>query len=344
VELGRLLGELLPAQGSPADLVRLAGGATTGPGPVTAQEFSRQLAFFERPSREQDLRRLAARLRDVQDRKAFEAELETLTRKARAQERPTSAQEVETPRRPQKPRRSLAPVVIGLACIIGVLLFAGLVVGLSRLPARAEPSVDASLAPPAEPKQPSRVTRGKSKAAARLPDSRASASSSQGLSKRGGSSVDMHPTPPLLTPPPVRLERDGVSGLTLPRGAPLEMPSTRAWIIEEVNVSATPGEPPSTMGPPALVYDRADGDVVPAMLLRPRLPSASQPNALAVARSVLDVVIAPSGQVEQVRLVRTTPERRYYDMMLLPAVKAWVFQPASLHGQPVRYRVFIPLL
>jgi TonB family protein len=94
---------------------------------------------------------------------------------------------------------------------------------------------------------------------------------------------------------------------------------------------------------PDTVYDRRDDDVTPAMLLRPHLPTVTPTDAARKGLSVLEAVISADGQVEQVRLVRTTPERRYYDSMLLAAVKAWVFQPASRQGQPVRYRVRIPL-
>jgi hypothetical protein len=53
--------------------------------------------------------------------------------------------------------------------------------------------------------------------------------------------------------------------------------------------------------------------------------------------------VSETGTVEEVRLLATTAERRYYDGMLLPAVKAWVFTPAQRRGVPVRYRLEILL-
>ena len=51
---------------------------------------------------------------------------------------------------------------------------------------------------------------------------------------------------------------------------------------------------------------------------------------------MLDLVVAADGQVERVRL-RTAP-RDVDEFMLVSAAKAWRFDPATVHGQPVRFR------
>jgi outer membrane biosynthesis protein TonB len=123
----------------------------------------------------------------------------------------------------------------------------------------------------------------------------------------------------------------------------VEWPRVPSWNVAVEEVAVPLERAPLTAEERATVYDTRNDDVVPALLVKPKLASIDQPDALARARSILEAVIAEDGHVMQVRLVRTTPERRYYDAMLLPAVKAWVFEPAIRGGQPVRYRLRIPL-
>jgi hypothetical protein len=90
--------------------------------------------------------------------------------------------------------------------------------------------------------------------------------------------------------------------------------------------------------PPAvdlsIVYSQTDQTVEPPRLLsRPlprRLPSGGSD------APTVEVVIAPDGGVERVRL--TSQPRRLVDVMELSAAKAWQFDPALKDGQPVRYR------
>jgi TonB family protein len=53
----------------------------------------------------------------------------------------------------------------------------------------------------------------------------------------------------------------------------------------------------------------------------------------------LEVLIAPDGNVERIRLL--TVPRRMTDAMALSAAKAWKFAPATKDGAPVRYRLLL---
>ena len=50
---------------------------------------------------------------------------------------------------------------------------------------------------------------------------------------------------------------------------------------------------------------------------------------------MLDLLISTDGRVEHVRL--RTPPRDVHEFMLVSAAKAWRFDPATVHGRPVRF-------
>jgi TonB family protein len=87
------------------------------------------------------------------------------------------------------------------------------------------------------------------------------------------------------------------------------------------------------------VYTPADRDVVPARLQRPQMPKEPAPGS---DTGYFDILVDEQGSVEEVRLL--SPTRRYYDRMLVAAAKAWKFTPARLNGQPVKYRVRVPII
>jgi outer membrane biosynthesis protein TonB len=49
--------------------------------------------------------------------------------------------------------------------------------------------------------------------------------------------------------------------------------------------------------------------------------------------------VTERGEVEKVHLI--SPANRYRERMLVAAAKAWRFKPATLDGQPVRYRTTV---
>jgi hypothetical protein len=83
------------------------------------------------------------------------------------------------------------------------------------------------------------------------------------------------------------------------------------------------------------IYSKSDSEVTPPRQVYPALPAEPSTASMKRALTVVDLVIAPDGLVERVRL-RTTP-RDIHEFMLLSAAKAWRFQPALLDGRPVRF-------
>ena len=96
-----------------------------------------------------------------------------------------------------------------------------------------------------------------------------------------------------------------------------------------------------TSGPDETVYSAADADVVRPALVHPRLPSTPRPGVRAEDLPQVEVVVSPEGEVESVKLV--TPQAGVKPGMMLMALKAWRFSPATRGGRPVRYRLVVPL-
>lgn len=83
------------------------------------------------------------------------------------------------------------------------------------------------------------------------------------------------------------------------------------------------------------IYSSADHDVQPPMIIDASLPG---PILAGVnPTNTMELVISEQGVVERVRLV--SEPHRMADMMLLSGAKTWRFEPASLDGRSVRYRL-----
>ena len=115
--------------------------------------------------------------------------------------------------------------------------------------------------------------------------------------------------------------------------------------------STVPTDPPITVAreyvvapresAPTTIYSPADADVQPPVMLYPSLPPTVfvARNADVTVINRMELVIAPDGSVERVRLVNGPT--RMPDMMLLSGAKLWKFTPAVKDGVPVRYRTTV---
>jgi hypothetical protein len=77
--------------------------------------------------------------------------------------------------------------------------------------------------------------------------------------------------------------------------------------------------------------------VVPPQLIRPASPRTPPPGVRPEELPEVEILVASTGDVETVRLL--SPESGRTAAILLSAVKAWVFEPATRAGQPVKYRL-----
>ncbi len=93
--------------------------------------------------------------------------------------------------------------------------------------------------------------------------------------------------------------------------------------------------------PDETVYSAADADVVRPVLVHPHLPTTPRAGVRAEDLPQVEVVVSPEGEVESVKLV--TPQAGVKPGMMLMALKAWRFSPATRGGRPVRYRLVVPL-
>ena len=80
---------------------------------------------------------------------------------------------------------------------------------------------------------------------------------------------------------------------------------------------------------------------MPPRLLDPiRLPAWVDPMNRTPLSSI-ELEIAIDGTVSRVRML--SPAMRLTDMMILSAAKTWVFEPASVEGRPIPYRLTLGL-
>lgn len=110
--------------------------------------------------------------------------------------------------------------------------------------------------------------------------------------------------------------------------APLRKPEVEEVLFIPV---PKPGEGP--------VFSVNDQGLSAPVLLSPRLNALLQPNESRESLCAIDLVISGEGNVESVKLA--SPARDYREAMLLSAVKAWRFRPASIDGMQVRYQMRI---
>lgn len=87
------------------------------------------------------------------------------------------------------------------------------------------------------------------------------------------------------------------------------------------------------------VFSSDDPEVRAPVLVRPQLPKKPAPGD---DTGIFEMVVDENGDVAAVNLI--SPQRRFHDRMLVAAAKAWKFRPATLDGQPVKYRIRIPII
>jgi tetratricopeptide (TPR) repeat protein len=109
---------------------------------------------------------------------------------------------------------------------------------------------------------------------------------------------------------------------------------------KEEPLPAAPVPPPAPLEP--TIYTTDDQDVTPPVVVRQDVPAV--PGAitgLTKDKGVIEVVIDEEGRVVSIALrVRLHP---VYDTALLNAARDWKYKPATLNGEPVRYRKLLQI-
>ena len=140
----------------------------------------------------------------------------------------------------------------------------------------------------------------------------------------------------------LRVLTAGFLELSTRAAAPPPPPPVEPKPTAPVAAAAAPA-PAAPAGPvPGKIYTADDKEVTPPVVVRqdiPRIPQATI--AMARPRGLVDVVIDELGRV--VGLTIRTSIHPTYDAQVLTAAKDWKYKPATLNGQPVRYRRLISI-
>ena len=366
--LAMLLRSLLDGATAPPQLQEFVIANMADPPKIdTIEEFSIQLAFFERPGRRSDVEQLVSRAMSTDATLRAEDELRRL--KAKAAEAAEHAD--EHPEEAATAKRSLSrPLVFAGAALVVALIFAGGVWWFGRSPdtrqsqaATGQPAAgddaQAASGQPAAGDQP--VGTGSddtTQEASSILDRTRATLAQAARAAFGGASAEKAPD---AEPPAVEPATTEKTQKARPSAAARRSASSRntarppaqpvAPIAPPPQVHTVVTEPPMTGEPPmsvatstelrTIIYTAADEGVMPALLLRPVLPTVPPPDVLPSQIGTLELVVNEQGDVDHVRLI--SPSNRFHERMLVSHAKTWKFRPAIRDGRPVKYRTVVRL-
>jgi TonB family protein len=101
--------------------------------------------------------------------------------------------------------------------------------------------------------------------------------------------------------------------------------------------SPPPPPPPQAIGP--RIFGDQDAEVVPPVIIRQSLAALS--DVFALRPGVLEIIIDENGEVESATI--RTSVNPVYDRLVLATAKSWRYRPATLGGEPVKFRRMIQL-
>jgi hypothetical protein len=347
--LARLLLSLVDEAQMPAQLRLLAHSANSPTPPyANVDEFSRALAYFERPGRSAAIQDLYRRWRALP--------LQTETPSTPGSTRTQQAESAEQPR-PRSRRRAfvaVAAAVVLVAAGVAVWWFSGrprlsqlssageqasaiasrgvtagknlLASGISAVRERVvgtEPQPQ-----PASPAEPSQTAGAP---AARPAGGRVAAAGQKPIGRVAQPGPDQTVMEPLIPSIPGFRAFDLRAKMPPGNVGPVSDAPTAA--ARQLRVDEQLSVP--TTDPSVLVYTAADQDVIPPAPIRPRLRTTLPPGTRVESLSVMDLLISESGDVMSVRLV--PPARDVREAMMLSAAKTWRFSPATRNGRAVRF-------
>jgi hypothetical protein len=316
---------------------------TTPPQFDSLAEFSRNLAFFERPGRRSDVERLVGRAAAAEQLTRADEELKRLMEKANEADPKASSDMLD--QQPRRPRR-VPPALIASVLVVGAIALPAWW-WLTRV--RASQPAQSAAAPAADAKGGNGGTASKAPAAApSLLDRttaavRSAVSSLVGSDRAPAAATAPAPAEPATAAEKTRARRPRAGSAAKIQAAPIEggsngspaAPATSAEILPMAeDVTAMHEDDPN-------VYTPSDATVIPPVMVRPALPKDPPPGVPLHQIGTIDVWVDENGDVERVKLL--SPANRYQERMLVSAAKMWKFRPAFKDGHPVRYRTRVRL-
>jgi hypothetical protein len=330
--LGQLLQVLLTDAEPPVQL-RLIVSQATAPlrSYQSLRDFDRAVAYFERPDRTALLMVLFARAQTAGPAAARDIQL-TLDRMA--------------PLPDVKPAQALSDrQVKNRRRRIGVIAAATLVLAMSGAAVRYSRMAGATV----RGRQVSRATAAAADALGATVLAGASAlSNSLGLGRIVARDAAAPPAAPAAArmpehrSKPARAAVDGKpGGRDGANVVPLEIVVYEAPGSRERPSEPPPGQAEALERSPApsiedVVYSSGAEGISPPVAVHSKLPRELSPTVNRASLSRIELVVARDGTVESARLVGN--RRDVQGGMLLSAVKAWEFRPATKDGAAVRYR------
>jgi len=305
-----LLGE---AQAPPVQL-RLLALQEVSPAPscATLSEFSTRLALFERPNRRTAIRAVYERF-------------QSLPRQDAAAIAPASAPAVPAAAAQDSGRRGRTALIPAAAVLMVMALG----------------TAAAWLWPSASPQLGSAGSQGRSPRTGGTTVAAVWESATSAV-KNAARRLGVTSNEPAIPAPPAQ----PIDLPAAPRTPPARSPRAR-WAAAPPAPLVAPAPAPATaivaaaVVPDTTIYAAVDTDVVPPSLLRSRLPADPQAGPGSDSVPEIELVVSQAGEVELVKLL--TPQAGVRSSMMLSAVKAWRFAPATRDGRPVRYRLVVRL-
>lgn len=346
-------------------------------------EFSRNLAFFERPGRRADVERLVGRAVAAEQTSRADEELRRL--KDRASEVTVAMQ---APDFLQQQEKKVKTVPIPLVAGAGVVVLAAVLFAWQWASAPQSPApVEAAAGEPAAAATPEGGPEGVASSAP-TPDPSAEAAAPGAPVAEGQAAAGGEPTAPVAEPPKSLLARAGdavrTAVNTLIGSDPKPIAAVAPPASDEPRMAAPPRRTPRRTRTPDASPAPAAAPAPVAPTPAPEAPAAAAPTPspmpefidrsaeepvevftaadpsvtpAIIIRPVLPKEPPPDVPPDEVGTIEVTvdeygdvlhvklisPANRYRERMLVSAAKTWKFRPAYKDGRPVRYKTRVRL-
>jgi hypothetical protein len=317
---------------APQELQELSDSQNPNVTSATPQEFIEALTFFARPDDSVALRGLWTRATDARQAEGRAAALQELTDRTRHAAPASSSLPAMV--RKSLPVRRLA-MVAAAVCVLAFTAAGALL--LTRRAAASHPGESAVPTVTREVAQSVQLSIASATAFVResiegVPDAPA------------GRGSDLKLPAPRRRPKP--LASDTTAALAPPATAAAEAPRPDAALAgggvpPARDLPFTNGASHALAAAPHGVYSASYPDVIPPALVRAQMPELPIGGVSMARPGALELLVGDDGQVLSAKLIPAS--NRHQDRMMVSAAKAWRFTPATRNGEPVSYRLHMPI-